>query len=109
MRGLVVKEEKMNEKFCCPECGKEAAPSNAIWIHFLHRLDLPYFVCGDCRTVYCDKILIKRQVSWLRKIESAARRVPFKILFKTVMDYMNGIIEYNVSYLGYRVVRFKKR
>ena len=99
----------MESKFCCPNCGQEIAPYNVAWIHFLHRLDLPHFMCGKCRLVYYDKPMIRGCVTWLRKQDGGARRVPFKVLYARVIKYMDEIMKYNVEKLGYKIVRFKKK
>lgn len=99
----------MENKFYCPKCGRETRPYHAAWIHFLHRLDLPHFMCGECRLTYYDKSMIMECVTWLRKVESGARDIPFKVLYKRVTEYMDEIMQYNIEKLGYRFVRFKKK
>lgn len=99
----------MKDKFFCPKCGKEKHPHCASLIHFIKRLDMPYFMCGDCRVLCYYKMTIRECVVQLRKNDSWARSVPFKVLYKRAIEYMDKIVWHDIKELGYRFAYFKKQ
>jgi len=53
----------------CPDCGKKADAAHSLFILYEYRLDLPIFLCSDCRTIYIDKLTIRQKISeWRKKL-----------------------------------------
>jgi hypothetical protein len=94
--------------FCCPRCGQKATIAVASKFGFLHRLDLPYYICSDCRVVYYDKQMTMEQVRQLRKIDSGARKVPFRTIYQAAKELLDKCMEHFCDQMDYRIVRFKK-
>lgn len=97
------------DEFLCPECEKEADVCCASTIRFTHRLDLPYFVCVRCRTVYFDRRLVQERVSGLRKMDMHARQVPFRVIYRDALRLLETVVKSRIEDLGERFVRFRKK
>jgi len=97
------------EIFLCPECGQEAQVCCASTIRFTHRLDLPYFVCVRCRSVYFDRRLVQKQVSSLRKMDMRARQVPFRVIYRDALRLLEKVVKSRIEDLGERFMRFRKK
>lgn len=95
--------------FFCPKCGKKREPSWACLItnYSIQRLDLPYFLCGDCRLMHIDKRLLRNIVSHWRKNSKYAQTFPFKRIYAEVAEYMEEVIR-TMEKIGYRQKRVRK-
>lgn len=95
----------------CPECDKKADAANPMFIRYsARRLQLPIFLCSECRTIYIDKPIVRRIISEWRKNDAITRKIPFEFLCREFL----GEIEKSVRTMwvpkfGYRKVRFLKR
>lgn len=98
-----------NSTFFCPKCGKKCEPSWACLItnYSIQRLDLPYFLCGDCRLMHIDKLLLRNVVShWRKNYNKYAKTFPFKRIYAEVMEYMEEVRKM-MEKIGYRQKKFK--
>jgi len=101
----------------CPKCDKEAdiAIACSLEHHFLpylnlatgKRLDLPYFLCGNCRLAYIDtgrlKEIIRMEIEELP--HSKKKEVSRKQAYQESIEFLERIIEK----IGYKkVARFNK-
>lgn len=95
--------------FSCPKCGRMVQPSWACHItaYCVRRLDLPYFLCGDCRLLHVDKALIRTIVSEWRKNSRFAKKVPSKKIYREARDYMETVASC-LSKIGYKKKKFKQ-
>lgn len=94
--------------FLCPKCEQEAEHCCASLIRFLHRLDLPYFVCVRCQTAGYDKRLTMSRVTWLRSVDRRAKETPFKFIYRMAKEYLEEIMKHRVDEMGYELVRFRR-
>ena len=94
----------------CPACKGQKHPSFAILSrqYSARALALPYFLCGDCRTIYIDKNFVRECISSWRKSSKDAMKRPFKKFYQEAMQYLEGIINQYIQDLGYRRATFKK-
>lgn len=99
----------MLPKFICPECGREAELCVASLVKFMCRLDLPYFVCVPCQTVYYDKRMVWERVTRLREMDFLARRTPFRFIYRMAKEHLERIVQHRIEYFGARLVRFRKK
>ncbi|MEA3249952.1 MAG: hypothetical protein U9Q03_06410 [Patescibacteria group bacterium] len=99
----------MRPVFICSECGQEAELCMASLVKFWHRMNLPWYVCVPCQTVYYDKREIWDVVTRLRRIDSSAKRIPFKFIYRMVKEHMDRIVQHRIKHFGARRVRFKRK
>ena len=98
-------------RYFCPRCDEEADIDIACifrdytWM----RIDLPYFSCYRCRTIYYDKRRIWRIVTHLRSNNKGARRIPFKSIYGDAKRMLDGVMKSAAENRGYTFVRFKCR
>ena len=97
-------------KFYCPKCGKEKLPDNVIGSrsYSARRLDLPYFMCGDCRLIYADRPLIQQTIREYGNELSDPRAFPNRIVCKEMLALMESVIEYYCLTASYRRAKFLK-
>ena len=99
----------MENVFLCPICGQEAEVCIAGQIKYIARLDLPYFVCVSCCTVYYDKSLIRKIVSRWRNNDTFVKKVPYRIAYREAKEILDEIMKHRIEKMGCRFVRFKKK
>lgn len=98
-----------NYLVCCPKCGQVKTPQNGPIIRYSSiRLELPYFMCGECRLIYVDKIILRREISIWRKRSPSTKSIRYEELCKEMAETLNEIIEYYCQNIGYRRAKFKK-
>jgi len=101
----------------CPKCNKEAELAIACDINhcFLlcqnlastKRLDLPYFLCSDCRLAYIDRERIKRIIKMEMEelTPSKSKKVSYQDAYQKITKFLEEIIKDN----GYKkITRFNK-
>lgn len=95
----------------CPQCQKKADTANPMFIRYsVRRLQLPIFLCGECRTIYIDKATIRHVISLWRKSGAFTRKMPFRRLYQEFLKELEGLVATHfVPRLGYKRVRFLKR
>lgn len=98
----------MLARYRCPTCGRDAEICVAALIEFLHRLDLPYFVCVGCGNIGYDRAHVRTLVTDLRKKDIFAKKVPWRDIYRKAVGFLDGIIAHRVAYFGDRHVRFRK-
>ena len=100
-----------DKEFFCPQCYKKAEPTRRDWIKYsFARLELPTFLCGDCRTAYIDWPTIRRKIRCWRNESGYLTEIPYRELVREITEWFRqGFEEYYIKYLGYREVKFLKR
>ncbi|MEK7653963.1 MAG: hypothetical protein AAB345_01615 [Patescibacteria group bacterium] len=95
----------------CPECNKKAGTLNPMFIRYsMYRLQLPIFFCGECRTIYIDKPIVRGIISRWRKNSPATQSIPFNQLCREFIgELAKSLREHWVPYLGYKRAHFLKR
>ena len=95
----------------CPQCDKKAGTVNPMFIRYsCRRIQLPIFLCSECRTIYIDKPTIRHIIGEWRKNDAFTRRIPFKKLYREFLGELEKSVRtYWTSQLGYKRVRFQKR
>ena len=98
------------DDFYCPKCGKKAVTLNPMFrCYSMRRLELPIFICSDCRTIYIDKPTIRKIISEFRKDGPIWMRMSFEEMYREVLGKLEGVMEcYCVPCYGYKKVRFLK-
>lgn len=99
-----------NYEMYCPQCKKMAGTANPMFIRYSFRhLQLPIFLCSECRTIYIDRPIIRRIISEWRKNRAFTREMPFNRLYKEFLGELEESLgTYWIPRLGYRKVRFLK-
>ena len=95
----------------CPECDKKAGVAMPMFIRGARRIQLPIFLCSECRTIYIDKPAVRRAISeWREKDEFSRNWAPFQRLYKDLFGKLEEMIATDwVPRLGYKRIRFQKR
>ncbi len=102
---------KNSYNLCCPKCNEEKTPE---WIigtrrYSMYRLDVPYFMCGECRVIYVSKSTVRKAISeWRNELSSRKHLPSYENLCKEMMTVLNKAIDYYCQTAGYRRARFKK-
>jgi len=73
------------------------------------RLELPYFLCGNCRTAYVDRALVQNAVSLWRKTSRADKSISHKKACELAQNSLGESMRYKVEKLGYEIVRYYKK
>lgn len=96
---------------CCPQCDKKAGTANPMFIRYsLRHLQLPIFLCSECRTIYIDKPIVRHIISEWRKDGAFTRKIPFKKLYREFLGELEESVRtYWVHRLGYKKTRFLRR
>src|SRR3989339_1120730 len=96
--------------FYCPKCGKVASTANPMFrCYSVRHLQLPIFLCSDCRTIYINKPTIRKIVSEFRKEGMVYVEMSFEEMCRDILGKLERIMEIDfISYLGYKKVRFLK-
>lgn len=97
----------------CPNCNKVIDPcflfNSEFFKYSFSRLDLPYFLCGNCRLAYVDKKLIQKAVSDWRKRTNAHKYISHKDAYKKALKFVEEQVRYLITHTGYeKIVRFNK-
>lgn len=95
----------------CPVCEKRACTANPGFIRYsVRRLELPIFLCGECRTIYIDKKIIRHTINEWRKRGLYEKNITLKQLYKEFLEEVEKMVDtYLVPKLGYKKIRFLKR
>ena len=95
------------DDFCCPKCKKTPAYNAVIGDrkYLARRLDLPYFLCGDCRICSYSKELIKQTIR--RWKESVV--VPDRQIYRESTEALDKVLQYLIKTAGYRLGRFQRK
>lgn len=105
--------KNIDYNFYCPECGKKAATANPMFIRYsIIRLELPIFLCSNCRTIGIDKPVVRRIISRWRKASRffTAGKMSFNKLCKEFIEELEQALkEHWIPLLGYKKARFLKR
>lgn len=98
------------DDFYCPKCGKNPSKSTIMTTQYsMYRLDLPYFMCGNCRFCSYDKRLIKQTISRWNKYSHATRRTPYKEIYRGSIELLEESMKYCVDKIGYQVAKFNMK
>ena len=101
-------KEIYDEDFYCPKCKKNPSKSTAMTTEYsMYRLDLPYFLCGDCRLCSYDKQLIGQVIQRWDKHSHATSHTPYEEIYRSSIKLLEELLEYYVSRVGYRIAKFK--
>ncbi len=91
----------------CPDCGKKADAAHSLFILYEYRLDLPIFLCSDCRTIYIDKLTIRQKISEWRNENIFTKKISFRQLYQEFYGELdNAVKNHWTKELGYREVLF---
>lgn len=95
----------------CPECSQEKLPDNMVLDrrYSCRALRLPYFMCGGCRLIYVDRVLIREIISNWKYETEELKTIPLKKLYKETLAKLEGVIEYYCKNVGYKRARFVKK
>jgi hypothetical protein len=102
----------MDYQLLCPDCKKEPSQGNLLFIppRSFRRMDVPYFMCSDCRIIYVDKEKIKQYVRWWKKLAFIKRHLPSnKVLYKMALEQAEDTVDYYVARVGYHRARFIRK
>jgi len=105
------KKEKDIKKiaFSCPKCNKVIESSYISRIEFWFKLDMPYFICSDCKFAFISMYLLGKSISDLREEYNTTKMEPYIDFYNRIKKDLIGLIEkHYISKCGYRWVRFKK-
>lgn len=95
----------------CPKCKKKINPAWTTGTHAYSAmtLDVPYFMCGACRVIYIDKAFVRREIHLWRIEQTTNQPIPSeKALYKEMLEYLYGIMNYYIRTASYRQARFLK-
>ena len=94
----------------CPKCGKKAKTLNPIFrCYSMCRLELPIFLCSDCRTIYIDRPIVRKIISEFRKDGPIWMNMSFETMCREVLGKLEELAKiYCAPSYGYKKVRFLK-
>jgi hypothetical protein len=96
----------------CPKCNQPKEPGYLLNRDFLQyaweRCELPYFTCGECRTVYIDKKFVQETISRWRKTTNARECITHKDAYYKAMVTLRERLEHFEEF-GYIEVCFYKK
>ncbi len=103
----------MDYGLLCPNCKKEPSSHGSLfWLppSSMRRMDIPYFMCGQCRTICADKRALKNYIRWWKSCDIIKRRTPtLKTLYNLALEQAEKNIDYYVDRIGYRRARFIRK
>lgn len=99
------------DDFRCPECNKVPEYTSVIGVrkYSMRKLDLPYFLCGDCRICSYSKLLLRQCISRWRKDSAGAKAIPYNQIYQESKGILEGTLRYYVKTAEYRLGRFRKK
>lgn len=103
-------QEIYSDDFYCPQCDKRMTHNGVIGIrgYLARRLDIPYFLCGDCRLCSYSKLLLRQTISrW--KEGTAIRGASYNQIYQESKKMLEETLVYYIKTAGYRFVRRFKR
>ena len=96
----------------CPKCNEE---KEAEWVigmrsYSARRLDVPYFMCGMCRTICVNKAAVRRAISlWRSELPSHKHLPSAEDLHKEMIETLERVvIDFYCCTAGYKRARFKR-
>ena len=94
----------------CPKCGQKAKTLNPIFrCYSMCRLELPIFLCLDCRTICIDRPTVRKIVRKYRKENVIWMKMSFKDMCDGILGKLEKLAENPyISQCGYKKVRFLK-
>lgn len=103
--------KSVNYDLYCPRCQSRADTANPMFVRYsVRRLQLPIFLCGECRTIYIDKSIIRHIIREWHKSGLYERNITLKQLYREFLGKIEKMVDtYFVPNLGYEKVRFLKR
>lgn len=102
---------KKEYNLLCPKCNNAKMPEWVIGTrsYSARRLDVPYFMCGNCRFIYVDKTIVRRTISeWMDNKFVSKSIPPYKKLYEEMLGVVNRVVEYYCQTAGYKRRRFRK-
>lgn len=94
--------------FYCPKCGEKPSVYNSSTTHYsMQKLNLPYFMCGDCRICGYDKKLIRTMIHQWDKHSHAISHFNYKKIYLNSIRLLEERTAYYVKTAGYRISEFK--
>lgn len=103
---------KDNYTLRCPKCSAMKEPEWMIGSrsYSVYRLDIPYFMCGECRLICLDKITVRKAISEWRdtRPKSIVGIPPHEYIYQEMLRTLNKVVDYYCQTAGYRRIRFKK-
>lgn len=94
----------------CPGCGKEKTPCWMIGSrnYSMQRLDVPYFMCGECRLICVNKTAVRKAISqWKNNLLTRKHLPSNEVLYKEMLKILDEVTEYYCRTAGYRRAKFK--
>jgi len=98
------------DDFQCPQCGKVPKYNSVIGVreYSVRRLDLPYFMCGDCRLCSYSKLLLKQTISrWGNSVK--LKGISHSQVYQASKKIVEEVLAYYTRTAGYRLVPYFKR
>jgi len=102
---------KFNHTLRCPKCDTDKEPEWMIGSrnYSMRRLDVPYFMCGECRLICLDKITLRKAISeWRRDMpsKSIAGIPSYEYIYQEMLKTLNKIVDYYCQTASYRRTQF---
>lgn len=94
----------------CSKCGIE---KEAVWVigsrtYAAQRLDVPYFVCSDCRLICLDRTSLSETIKWWKEL-NPSKHIPSQgHLYREMFPLLDRVVQYYCDTAGYKRARFKK-
>ncbi len=109
-KGILV-AKKREYDFHCPKCKKKADTSNPMFVRYtMRRLELPIFLCSECRKIYIDKSTVRREIAEWRRGGTFYPEQSIGKLYKEFLGELEEMVRTHwVPRLGYKRARFIKR
>lgn len=99
------------DDFCCPKCGKTDIINWGVSarIYSMRRLDVPYFICGDCRLCGYNKNLIGQTIRRWGEYGSRGWGFTYKKIYNDSIKWLEEILGYYTKRASYKLIaRFKQ-
>ncbi len=94
----------------CPRCQNKASTANPCFIRYsVRRLQLPIFLCGECRTIYIDKLIICHAINEWYRSGLCEKNITLRRLYREFLREIERMVDtYFVPKLGYKKINFLK-
>lgn len=95
----------------CPGCGNIKGPNWVIGTksYSVQTLDIPYFICSECRFVGIDKTVIRKALSSWKNDGFVSKNMPlYNKLYKEMLDIVSRAVSMYCRTAGYKRRKFRK-
>ena len=95
----------------CSGCGKRVEPDIGVGRreYSTRAITYPYFMCGGCRLIYIDKVILRRAIrSWWDSLRKP-KAITWEATYAESIKYLEESVDYDCKHGGYKRAKFKRK